>query len=422
MFETVTILIVLAAAFGAVNHRTLRLPFSIALIIGGLLASLLVLGLDAVLPQWGMGDALRELVLEDIDFTEALMHGMLGFLLFAGALHTDFERLRTWLSPIATLATVGVMISTAMIGFGSYLVFGALGLDVPLLWCLVFGALVSPTDPVAVLGIMKAAGAPKSVEIKVVGESLFNDGVGVVVFTVLLAIASGGGGHGGEVTALGVVELVLVEVVGGLVLGIGLGFLTERVLRGIDEPNLEVLVTIALVMTISVVALRLHTSSPLACVVAGLFLGNQGRQRAMSEETQDSLDRVWAFVDEALNAVLFLLIGLEVVAFDFTGTTLVAALLLIGLNLAARTVSVLVPISVWGRFMDFVPGTRPILVWGGLKGGISVALALSLPEFEGREPVLAATYAIVLSSVLVQGLTVGRLIGLVSTRDDAGAS
>ncbi len=412
MFDIVSLLIVLAAGFGALNHLTLRLPSGIALTIAGLLASLLVLGLDAVALDFGLGEELRELVLQDIDFTEALMHGMLGFLLFAGAMHTDLDRLRTWIQPIATLATLGVMISAALIGLGAYLVFGALGLHVPLLWCFVFGALVSPTDPVAVLGIMQAAGAPKSVEIKVVGESLFNDGVGVVLFTVLLAIASGGDGHGhgGDITVGAVLELVAVEVIGGIVLGLVAGFATERLLRLLDDPNLEVLVTFALVMGISSLAFAVHTSAPLACVVAGLLIGNSGRETAMSEETRTTLDRVWTFVDEALNAVLFLLVGLEVVAFEFSGSAVIAASVLVLINLAARAVSVVVPLAVWGRFLDFAPGTRPILVWGGIKGGISVALALALPDFEGREVVLTATYAVVLFSVLVQGLTVGRLI------------
>ncbi|MEM6928913.1 MAG: sodium:proton antiporter [Myxococcota bacterium] len=422
MFEIVTLLIVLAAGFGALNHVTLRLPSGVALTIAGLLASLFILSVDALVPGWGLADELRELVLEDIDFTEALMHGMLSFLLFAGALHTDLRKLTTWFRPIATLATVGVLISTALIGLGASLVFGALGLEVPLLWCFVFGALVSPTDPVAVLGIMRAAGAPKSVEIKVVGESLFNDGVGVVVFTVLLAIASGGGGdhgHGEAITAEGVLLLIGVEVVGGILLGLIAGFLTERLLRVIDEPNLEVLITFALVMGVSSLAFALHSSAPLACVVAGLLIGNPGRDGAMSEDTQTTLDRVWEFVDEALNAVLFLLVGLEVVAFEFSTAALVAAALMIAINLGARAVSVLVPLAVWSRFMDFAPGTRPILIWGGIKGGISVALALSLPPFEGREVVLTATYAIVLFSVLVQGLTVGPLISALDAKDDA---
>ena len=322
MFEIVTLLIVLAAGFGALNHLTLRLPNGVALTIAGLLASMAVLVVDAIAPGWEVGEALRKLVLEDIDFTEALMHGMLGFLLFAGALHTDLERLRAWFAPIATLATVGVLISTVAIGLGAYVIFGALGLEVALPWCLVFGALVSPTDPVAVLGIMRAAGAPESVEIKVVGESLFNDGIGVVVFTVLLAIASGGGGdghgHDEAITALGVVELLAREVVGGLLVGLLIGGLTERLLQRVDEANLEVLITVALVMAISSLSFRLHTSAPLACVVAGLLIGNRGRQRAMSDDTLLTLDRVWSFVDEALNAVLFLLVGLEVVAFEFT--------------------------------------------------------------------------------------------------------
>lgn len=417
MFETVGILVVLASVFGFLNYHMFKLPFGIAMMVSGLAASILVLIVDAAAPGLGLGAALRELVLTDVNFSEALMRGMLSFLLFAGALHTDIGVLKKWLKPILTLASVGVVISTTIIGFGSWAAFNALGLEVPLIWCLVFGSLITPTDPVAVLGIMKAAGAPKSVEMKVVGESLFNDGVGVVLFTVLVTIAVGSGGAGGEVMDVtSVTVLVGQEVLGGLILGAIAGYVSYFALRDMDEPNLETLITVAIVAGTSLLAFKLHTSAPLACVVAGLFVGNKGREHAMSEDTEESLDRVWSFIDETLNAILFLLVGLEVVAFEFSGQALIVAAIMIVLNLVARSFSVLGPITIWRRFMDFVPGTRRILVWGGIKGGISVALALSLPEFPGREYVLTATYAVVVTSVFVQGLTVGKLIEIVVTR------
>jgi len=354
-----------------------------------------------------------------VNFSEALMRGMLSFLLFAGALHTDMTVLNKFKWPIISLASVGVCISTSLIGFGTYGILGMLGQEVPLIWCLVFGALISPTDPVAVLGIMKAAGAPKPVEIQVVGESLFNDGVGVVIFTVLLTIAVGGADGGAAMDATGIVLLITKEVVGGVLLGLGAGWITYLALKDLDEPNLETLITVAMVMGVSLVAFRLHTSAPLACVVAGLFVGNKGRADAMTAKTEQSLDTVWSFIDEALNAVLFLLVGLEVLAFEFNQLTLTAAALIIVLNLAARTVSVLIPINFLRRRMTFVTGTRRILIWGGIKGGISVALALSLPEFPGRELILTATYAVVVTSILTQGLTVGKLINVIKQQERA---
>lgn len=419
MFETVAILLVLGSIFGYLNYRLFQLPFAIAMMIAGLMASMAVLGADAIFTDWHLGADLRRLALEDVNFSEALMRGMLSFLLFAGALHTDMTVMNKFKWPIISLASVGVCISTAMIGFGTYGILAMLGHEVPMIWCLVFGALISPTDPVAVLGIMKAAGAPKPVEIQVVGESLFNDGVGVVIFTVLLSIAMGGAHGSAEMDAAGIVMLISKEVIGGVLLGLGAGWITYLALKDLEEPNLETLITVAMVMGVSLVAFRLHTSAPLACVVAGLFVGNKGRADAMSEETEQSLDTVWSFIDEALNAVLFLLVGLEVLAFEFNRLTLTAAGLIIVLNLTARTVSVLIPINILRRRMTFVPGTRRILIWGGIKGGISVALALSLPEFPGRELILTATYAVVVTSILTQGLTVGKLINVIKQQERA---
>jgi CPA1 family monovalent cation:H+ antiporter len=413
VFNTVTILTVTAAFFAYINHKTLKLPFTIGIMIGGLLASATILLLHTFLPYWGIGNNVLSL-LHSIDFPTTLLNGMLSFLLFAGALHVDLGQLRQRARSILTLATMGVILSTFLIGAGTYGLIHLLGSNLPFICCLVFGALISPTDPVAVLGIMKAAGAPIDQEVTIVGESLFNDGVGVVVFTLLLAIAVGA--SSGEATSLPMhISLVfLKEVVGGLLLGFTFGYITYRVMHTLNEPHLEVFMSVALVMTITAVAIKLHTSAPLACVVAGLFIGNHGRMFAMSDETRQTLDLIWEFIDVALNAVLFLLVGLEVVHLantDFTSTVIFVSLLAVPLSLAARFISVAIPVKIFRRRDRFTRGTTRVLTWGGLKGAISIALALSLPsDFEGRTLVITATYAVVIFSIIVQGLTVGYLI------------
>lgn len=426
IFDTAAILLSLAAFFAYVNHRFLRMPFTIGMMISGLIGSLGVLLIDFVMPAWGIGDTIRSAIL-GIDFHESLMHGMLSFLLFAGALHVDLAGLIRHRGPILTLASVGVAISTAIIGCASFLLFRLFGVDVPFAYCLVFGALISPTDPIAVLGIMKSAKAPRSLEIKVAGESLFNDGIGVVVFTALLAMAGGaahGHAHAGdqasEPAALGagyVAQVFAIEVFGGIALGLVLGYVCYRAMRTIDEPNLEVLFSVALVMAVTFLAFQLHTSAPLACVIAGLFIGNKGRADAMSDDVRHAVDSVWAFLDEALNAVLFLLVGLEIVALTVRVHTLAAAAAMIPLAVGARFLSVMLPIQGLKLLRhEFSRGVIPILAWGGLKGGISVALALSLPPFPGRDAVLLATYVIVIFSIVVQGLTVGTLIRRLTSR------
>lgn len=434
ILDTAAILIVLAAALGLFNHHVLRLPLTIGLTLSALGASLVILVVDHWFPQAGFAEPVRA-VIAGIDFHDALMRGMLGFLLFAGALHVDFGELWDRRGPILTLASVGLLLCTGVVGVLAGLVFHLLELPVPLAYAFVFGALIAPTDPIAVLGIMKKVGAPKSLEIKVAGESLFNDGFAVVVFSLLLAVAAsadGGaardamhavqdaaGGHGGgALSGSGIFEVFVREVLGGVALGWALGYLVYRAMRGLDEPNLEVLLSVALVMGLNFLAVRLHTSAPLACVVAGLFLGNHGRRFGMREPTRQALDVVWSFLDEGLNAILFLLIGLEVVAVRLGAPPLIAGLILIPVTLAARWVSVALPISVLRRRRPFSEGAVRVLTWGGLKGGISIALALSLPSFPGREVVITATYVIVIFSVLVQGTTIGRVIRSV-TRPDA---
>lgn len=410
LFDTVAVLFVIAAVFGYINNKVFKLPFAIGMMFAGLIASSIIVVVEWIYPM-AVLDTVRQVFIKDINFTEALMHGMLSFLLFAGAMHTDLTKLRKWAMTIGMLTTVGVLISAAIIGVASYYLFLGLDVPVPFAYCLVFGALITPTDPVAVLGIMHASGAPPDIESKVVGESLFNDGVGVVLFTVLATIAGAGGAHGGEPVTTGhVLELIGLEVIGGVGLGLLGGYIAYLAMRTLKEPSLETLISIALVMGLTVVAFAIHSSAPLACVVAGLFIGNHGWEVAMDAPTRLALGTVWRFIDDALNAILFLLIGLEALAIDFENAFWLASAGVIVLGLFARFVAVYLPVSVLDFKVEFVPGTKPILWWGGIKGGISVALALSLPNFEGREVIIAVTYATVVVSVLTQGLTIGKVV------------
>ena len=400
-FEAAAVLIVVAAVLGYLNYRYLRMPHTIGLTVMGALASLCVIGLDALGPSLGLGDAVRALLLE-VDFDDTLLEGMLSFLLFAGALHVDLEVLlkRRW--AVLAMATLGVVVSTFVVGFGFLMLTSLLGIDLPFVWCLVFGALISPTDPVAVLGILKSAKVPKSLEAKVAGESLFNDGVGVVVFSICLSVALAGGGFSAAEAA----RLFAVEALGGAALGLAIGWIGFRAMKAIDEHNLEVLITLAIVMGGYALALRIHVAGPIAMAVAGLLIGNHGMRLAMSERTRTHLTNFWSLIDEVLNSVLFLLIGMEIVAIVVEGRFLLAGVIAIALVLAARAVAVGLPFAVLSRFRPFTRGALPILVWGGLRGGISIALALSLPSGMAKDVILTATYIVVIFSVVVQGATI----------------
>ncbi len=394
----------LAALFAYINHRYLKLPSAIGLMLISLLFSLAVIVLGRL--GWGaVQDQARQIV-SQLDFNETLMDGMLSFLLFAGSLHTNLEDLLKQKWVILTLASVGVLLSTAIIGSLAYLSFERFQLGVPFIYCLLFGALISPTDPIAVLGILKQAGAPKSLETKIVGESLFNDGVGVVIFIALLSLA--GGGH--EMDAAGIGLLFFQEAVGGALFGLAIGAIAFVMLRSVDHYTVEVLITLALVMGGYGLASAWHLSGPIAMVVAGLLIGNHGRLLAMSDTTREHLDNFWELLDEGLNAVLFVMIGLEIIVISFTGAELTAAFLMIPIVLAARWIAVATPMGVMRFKRKFSPGAIPVLTWGGLRGGISVALALSLPSGPERHVLLAVTYVIVVFSILVQGLTVGPLV------------
>ena len=412
IFNLVALLITLAAVFGYLNHRWLRLPHTIGLVVIALVVSVAILLADAVLPLLGLEAAVRRM-LTDIDFEDTLMKGLLSFLLFAGALHVDLETLisRRW--AISVLATVGIVISTLIVTVLMFYGFAALGVEMPLAYCLVFGALISPTDPVAVMGILKEVKVPETLEAKIAGESLFNDGVGVVLFSVLVALAAGNGEHG-AVSPGGAAVLLATEAVGGIVLGLVTGYSAYRAMKTINEHNLEVLITLSLVMATYAVAAELHVSGPLAVVVAGLFIGNHGKRFAMSAETRDHIEKFWSLADEVLNSLLFLAIGFEVVAITITGPVVGAAALAVPVVLLARWVSVATPITVLGLRQEFTRGAIPVLTWGGLRGGISVALALSLPDSPAKPVILATTYGVVVFSIIVQGLTVEKLVRAVA--------
>ncbi len=402
LFDLVAILLTLAALLSFLNERYLHLPSTIGLMLISLLLSLGLI--VTALLGWEV-ESQAEAILTRVNFSDLLLHGMLAFLLFAGALHVNLDDLleQKWI--ISSLATVGVLTSTFLVGILTWFSFGALGLHIPLLYCLVFGALISPTDPIAVLGILKSSNAPKSLETKITGESLFNDGVGVVLFLVLLGIVKSG--HAQK--PIDIVLFFLQEAVGGALFGLAAGFLVYWMLKRVNHYPVEILLTLALVTGGYALAEKLHISAPIAMVVAGLLIGNHGRALAMSEKTCEHLDSFWELLDEVLNAVLFVLIGLEILVLSFQITYLVAGLASIPIVLVCRWISVGIPVAVLSLRRQFSKNVVTIMTWSGLRGGISVALALSLPPGPEREVILVATYTVVVFSILVQGLTIGRL-------------
>ena len=409
IFEIGAFLIGLSAFFGYINHRFLRLPHTVGLVVMALAASLSLILIEFLSPRTQLLETVTG-ILEQIDFHETVMHGMLSFLLFAGAMHVDFSVFKSRLLSIGLMATLGILISTFLIGWAMWLLLNFFGIDIPFIWALVFGALISPTDPVAVLGLFKTVKVPESLEAKMAGESLLNDGVGVVVFTIVVAIAVGGDMHGEAIGIMTGVELFFTEAVGGAILGLIAGYACYRAMGQIDEHNLEVLITLATVMVTYAVAIRLHLSGPIAMVVAGLFIGNRGMKNAVSDKTRDYVEKFWSLLDEILNSVLFLLIGLEVLVIAQRMDHIGVALLAIPVTLIARWISVSIPITILARWKTFTKGAIPILTWGGLRGGIAVALALSLPVNEYKATILTITYAVVLFSIIVQGLTIKPLV------------
>lgn len=404
VLDLAALLLSLAAIFSYINFRFIRLPTTIGIMLIAMLISVSLVALGHCGFEGIQNKA--TVVLGSIDFNKALMHGMLSFLLFSGALHVNLEDLDQHKWIISILATFGVVMSTFIVGSIAWIVFWIVGLKLPFIYCLLFGSLIAPTDPIAVIGILKKAGVPKSLETKITGESLFNDGVAVVVFLVIMRIVTGG--H--DVTAGHIMLLFVEEAIGGVLFGLAIGWLAYRMLKSVDNYQVEVLLTLALVMGGYAFAHAIHVSGPIAMVVAGIFIGNRGRLFAMSENTREHLDSFWELMDEILNAVLFLLIGLEILVLTIKGNYLIAGLIMIPVVLLARFISVGVPITFMRLLRDFSPDAVKILTWGGLRGGISVALVLSLPNGPEKEALLTVTYIIVVFSILVQGLTIERFV------------
>lgn len=410
-FVITTVLVFLSAVFGYLNLKLFKLPTTIGLT---LITILFTFGIFAV--SFVDDTLLRaeRFIISQIDFKVVLLEIMLSFLLFAGALHTDLIKLKEQRWPVLVFATFGVLASTFLVGIGLYYLLMFVGLDVSFIYCLLFGALISPTDPIAVLGILKKAGAPKKLEIKIVGESLFNDGVGVVVFLTILGIASG---SGSDVSIFSIVELFTVEVIGGVLWGGLLGWLTYYFLKQIDDYNVEVIITLATVMAGTVIATHLHVSAPLAMVVAGLIIGgNKTREKAMSKLTEDYVDKFWELIDILLNMILFVLIGMEMLALEFNKTYIYVGLITIPIVITCRYFSLVIPVKIFQKRLDFVPNTTLVMTWGGLRGAISIALALSLTEGVERDLFLVITYIVVIFSILIQGLTIEKLIAKLNIR------
>ncbi|WP_273211127.1 cation:proton antiporter [Runella zeae] len=403
LYYSFSVLIVLAAIFSYLNERFLKLPSTIGIMLMAMLVSIALVITGNVFPNLFAGFSG---LIANIDFTEILMGAMLNFLLFAGAIHIRLKDLKEQRAPIIVFSTVSVIISTVIVGFLSYYILHFFHLDVPLIQCLVFGALISPTDPIAVLGILKKAGVRKSLETKVAGESLFNDGVSVVVFVVLLELAKG---EDVDLSFGSVSWLLAKEVLGGFGMGILLGFIGSRAMQRIDSANVSALITLAIVMGGYLIAQAMHISGPLTMVAAGLVIGNYGKATRISVTTRDYLDKFWELIDEILNAILFLIIGLELLLIpDITKYWLIG-LISIVVVLFARFISIWIPTLIIPFKTKFDRQTITILVWGGLRGGVSVALALSIEKDLNKDLFLAITYFIVIFSILVQGLTVGKL-------------
>ncbi len=405
MLDIVALCLVITALLAYLNHRFVGLPTAIGVMATALALSLAIVGLNAL----GVAQdlfAAEEKLLRSIDFRDVLLDGMLSFLLFAGALHVHLDDLKEYRWQIGALAIIGTIASTLVVGFSLHYMLPLLGLSLGLPYCLLFGALISPTDPVAVMGILRTAGAPKNLETVITGESLFNDGLGVVLFSMLLGVAASGvvptAGEG--------LMLLLHEAGGGIVFGLVLGYVTYRLIKSIDQYQVEVLLTLAAVVGGYALCTWLHISGPLAMVVAGVMIGNPGRSHGMSDITRNYVDMFWELIDEILNAVLFVLIGMEVLVVAFPNNVLFAGAGAIVLTLLARTLVVGLPVGALTQTFKLPPGSWRVLTWGGLRGGISVALALSVPAGPERDVILALTYCVVVFSILVQGLTVSKVI------------
>lgn len=402
LFQISGIVLSLVAGFGYINHRFIKLPDTLGATAVGLVASLLLV-------LYGQYDAAFtsrvQSFLGNIEFSEVVFHGLLALLLFASSLHINLQDLRSKMLPIFMLATVGVLISTVAVGVALHLALQLVGLEIPVLYCMLFGALISPTDPIAVLSVLRTTAAPKALETKIAGESLFNDASGVVAFMLLLGLATGSV----PLSWSGAAMLLAQEVLGGLLLGAALGFLTVGMLRGVDSYPVEIITTLAAVVGGYSIAEYLHVSAPLATVVLGLVVGTRG-VAVMSATTREHLFSFWELLDEILNLVLFGLIGIMIVSLSFGVDNLVAAAIAVPVVLLGRWMSVVISLLFDPKRPTKQKGVVSVLTWGGLRGGISIALVLSLPQFEGRSLLVSATYAVVLFSLLVQAPTLAHVV------------
>ncbi|MEH6479684.1 MULTISPECIES: cation:proton antiporter [Pseudoalteromonas] len=403
VLEISAIFLSITALLTYLNHRFIGLPTTIGVMVISMLLSIGAIFLGFL----GFDDLIDYEVslLDQLDFTEVLLDGMLSMLLFAGALHVNVSDLRRYKLPIGILACVGTLLSTVIIAGALYLVLPLLGFDLAFIWCLLFGALISPTDPIAVMGILQSAGAPKSIETVIAGESLFNDGIGVVIFVLLLGVLS----SGDIPTTYYVAHTLAVEAGGGIVFGLVLGGILYYLLKSIDSYQEEVLLTLAGVIGGYALASHWHLSGPLAMVMMGLMVGNHGRSMAMSDKTRHYVDLFWELIDEILNAILFVLIGLEVVMIAFSSNLFIAGGLTILIALLARLIVVGITTTTFNKQLELPSGAWKVLTWGGLRGGISVALVLQLPDGNERDILLALTYAVVVFSILIQGLSIGKV-------------
>lgn len=418
VLDLIALLVFLAAVFTFINIHYIKLPATIGLMLLALAMSISVVAIGIFYPPLREG---AEAIMKNFDFTDVLLNIMLNFLLFAGALHVDFQKIKEEAAPVLILATVGTLISTFLVATSIYYVIGLLdiGFEIQYIHCLLFGALISPTDPIAVLAILKTTNISKNLSIKIEGESLFNDGIGVVVFLTILAVAQASSGGGEAPDAMAVLGLFGQEVFGGVLMGLALGFFGYYILEVIDNEHmeLEVLTTLSLVLIGGQVAVALHLSGPLCMVVMGLVIG-QGNSEDIAEEgiAGDYVLKFWELVDEALNAILFILIGLQILIIAFELNYLYAGLIAILITLLCRFVGIGIPLIIMGFFRKMEKGTIPILTWGGLRGGLSVALALSLHNQLGEggnqiaDFITAITYVVALFSILIQGLTIEKLV------------
>ena len=406
IFDLVAILTTLSASLMYINFKYIKMPMTIGLMFLSLLLSFFIMAFSWLEPN--VIDTFHN-IFNKIDFNQTLMGGMLSFLLFAGALHVDINDLNKQKDIITILATIGVVFTTFLVGIISFYLFAFLGIDIDFIYCLLFGALIAPTDPISVLAILKKAQAPKELETKIAGESLFNDGVGVVVFTVILSQLT----SNSEFDIKHVLFIFIEEAIGGIIFGFIIGWLFYQLLKSVDDYILEIMLTFSLVTGGYALASHLHLSGPLAMVIAGLLIGNHGKSFAMSETTHKQLFSFWELIDEFLNACLFVLMGIVVLVMAFNIKFIIAGMLCIPLVLAVRFISIAIPVKLIFTNRKFSDNVINIMTWGGLRGGISIALALSLLNtipLDQANFIIAITYIVVVFSILVQGLTIGRLI------------